>query len=89
MLPFYVGPAPFGSSWVKHYCTYRKETKKFTMIPFEHRSGGKVVSIFYSHSYPVSRSEYVSAKMCQVLSLSSSLTLVFFFGLPSKDINLK
>ncbi|KAK2519201.1 Arhgap10 [Columba guinea] len=36
------GPAPFGSSWVKHYCTYRKETKKFTMIPFEHRSGGKV-----------------------------------------------
>ncbi|KFO11731.1 Rho GTPase-activating protein 10, partial [Balearica regulorum gibbericeps] len=35
-------PAPFGSSWVKHYCTYRKETKKFTMIPFEHRSGGKV-----------------------------------------------
>ncbi|NXI54197.1 RHG10 protein, partial [Chloroceryle aenea] len=35
-------PAPFGSSWVKHYCTYRKETKKFAMIPFEHRSGGKV-----------------------------------------------
>ncbi|KAM9580849.1 rho GTPase-activating protein 10 isoform 2-T2 [Guaruba guarouba] len=35
-------PAPFGSSWVKHYCTYSKETKKFTMIPFEHRSGGKV-----------------------------------------------
>ncbi|XP_010180998.1 PREDICTED: rho GTPase-activating protein 10-like [Mesitornis unicolor] len=35
-------PAPFGSSWVKHYCTYRKETKKFTMIPFEHRSGGRV-----------------------------------------------
>ncbi|NXN28183.1 RHG10 protein, partial [Nycticryphes semicollaris] len=34
-------PAPFGSSWVKHYCMYRKETKKFTMIPFEHRSGGK------------------------------------------------
>ncbi|XP_074946532.1 rho GTPase-activating protein 10 isoform X1 [Phalacrocorax aristotelis] len=35
-------PAPFGSSWVKHYCTYRKDTKKFTMIPFEHRSGGKI-----------------------------------------------
>ncbi|XP_024063329.2 rho GTPase-activating protein 10 isoform X2 [Terrapene carolina triunguis] len=35
-------PAPFGSSWVKHYCMYRKETKKFTMIPFEHRSGGKI-----------------------------------------------
>ncbi|XP_029460144.1 rho GTPase-activating protein 10 isoform X2 [Rhinatrema bivittatum] len=35
-------PAPFGSSWVKHYCMYRKETKKFTMVPFEHRSGGKI-----------------------------------------------
>uniref|UniRef100_A0A8D0B0V6 Rho GTPase-activating protein 10 n=1 Tax=Salvator merianae TaxID=96440 RepID=A0A8D0B0V6_SALMN len=35
-------PAPFGSSWVKHYCMYKKESKKFTMIPFEHRSGGKL-----------------------------------------------
>uniref|UniRef100_A0A7M4EP07 Rho GTPase activating protein 10 n=1 Tax=Crocodylus porosus TaxID=8502 RepID=A0A7M4EP07_CROPO len=34
-------PAPFGSSWVKHYCTYKKQTKTFSMIPFEHRSGGK------------------------------------------------
>uniref|UniRef100_A0A8D2ICS5 Rho GTPase activating protein 10 n=1 Tax=Urocitellus parryii TaxID=9999 RepID=A0A8D2ICS5_UROPR len=35
-------PAPFGSSWVKHYCMYRKAAKKFNMIPFEHRSGGKL-----------------------------------------------
>ncbi|CAH7299141.1 Arhgap10 [Phodopus roborovskii] len=35
-------PAPFGSSWVKHYCMYRKTAKKFSMIPFEHRSGGKL-----------------------------------------------
>ncbi|XP_070271384.1 rho GTPase-activating protein 10 isoform X1 [Myotis yumanensis] len=35
-------PAPFGSSWVKHYCMYRKVAKKFNMIPFEHRSGGKL-----------------------------------------------
>ncbi|KAB0363141.1 hypothetical protein FD754_007297, partial [Muntiacus muntjak] len=35
-------PPPFGSSWVKHYCMYRKAAKKFTMIPFEHRSGGKL-----------------------------------------------
>ncbi|KAM3832050.1 rho GTPase-activating protein 10 [Vipera latastei] len=34
-------PAPFGSSWIKHYCMYKKESKKFTMIPFEHRAGGK------------------------------------------------
>ncbi|XP_008683685.1 rho GTPase-activating protein 10 isoform X2 [Ursus maritimus] len=35
-------PAPFGSSWVKHYCMYRKAAKKFNIIPFEHRSGGKL-----------------------------------------------
>ncbi|XP_054418692.1 rho GTPase-activating protein 10 isoform X1 [Pteronotus mesoamericanus] len=35
-------PAPFGSSWVKHYCMYRKAAKKFNLIPFEHRSGGKL-----------------------------------------------
>ncbi|CAO2641618.1 Rho GTPase-activating protein 10, partial [Lemmus lemmus] len=41
-LCFVEGPAPFGSSWVKHYCMYQKTAKKFNMIPFEHRSGGKL-----------------------------------------------
>ncbi|XP_069834766.1 rho GTPase-activating protein 10 [Dendropsophus ebraccatus] len=35
-------PAPFGSSWVKHYCMYKKESKTFSMFPYEHRSGGKI-----------------------------------------------
>ncbi|KAG8453963.1 hypothetical protein GDO86_000550 [Hymenochirus boettgeri] len=35
-------PAPFGSSWVKHYCMYKKESKAFTLFPYEHRSGGKI-----------------------------------------------
>ncbi|KAG9480062.1 hypothetical protein GDO78_011856 [Eleutherodactylus coqui] len=35
-------PAPFGSSWVKHYCMYKKETQTFSMFPYEHRSGGKI-----------------------------------------------
>ena len=41
------GPPPFGSSWVKHYCMYRKAAKKFNIIPFEHRSGGKLVSLCF------------------------------------------
>ncbi|XP_031340097.1 rho GTPase-activating protein 26 isoform X3 [Photinus pyralis] len=24
----------FGTTWTKHYCTYNKETKEFTMLPF-------------------------------------------------------
>ncbi|XP_040187793.1 rho GTPase-activating protein 10 isoform X3 [Rana temporaria] len=35
-------PAPFGSSWVKHYCMYKKDLNTFTMFPYEHRSGGKI-----------------------------------------------
>ncbi|XP_068015113.1 rho GTPase-activating protein 26 isoform X1 [Melanerpes formicivorus] len=31
----------FGTSWVKHYCTYQRETKKITMVPFDQKSGGK------------------------------------------------
>ncbi|XP_053573135.1 rho GTPase-activating protein 26 isoform X1 [Bombina bombina] len=32
----------FGTSWVKHYCTYQRETRQITMIPFDQKSGGKV-----------------------------------------------
>lgn len=68
-VPFYVGPAPFGSSWVKHYCTYRKETKKFTMIPFEHRSGGKAVSIFLY--FTLICTLYEDARLCQIRCVKS------------------
>ncbi|XP_043559441.1 rho GTPase-activating protein 26-like isoform X4 [Chiloscyllium plagiosum] len=34
--------SPFGSSWVKHYCTYQKEAKKVTMVPFDQKTGGKI-----------------------------------------------
>ncbi|KAG2466095.1 RHG10 protein, partial [Polypterus senegalus] len=35
-------PPPFGSSWVKKYCTYMKEQKIFNMFSFDPRSGGKM-----------------------------------------------
>ncbi|XP_058027490.1 rho GTPase-activating protein 26 isoform X2 [Ahaetulla prasina] len=31
----------FGTSWVKHYCTYHSESKRITMVPFDQKSGGK------------------------------------------------
>ncbi|KFP02112.1 Rho GTPase-activating protein 26, partial [Calypte anna] len=31
----------FGTSWVKHYCTYQRDTKRITMVPFDQKSGGK------------------------------------------------
>ncbi|XP_025964952.1 rho GTPase-activating protein 42 [Dromaius novaehollandiae] len=33
---------PLGFTWVKHYCTYEKGTKTFTMCITETKSGGKV-----------------------------------------------
>ncbi|XP_069827930.1 rho GTPase-activating protein 26 isoform X2 [Dendropsophus ebraccatus] len=32
----------FGTSWVKHYCTYQRDTRQITMVPFDQKSGGKV-----------------------------------------------
>uniref|UniRef100_A0A8D2L5T7 Rho GTPase-activating protein 26 n=1 Tax=Varanus komodoensis TaxID=61221 RepID=A0A8D2L5T7_VARKO len=31
----------FGTSWVKHYCTYQSDSKQIIMVPFDQKSGGK------------------------------------------------
>lgn len=35
----------FSTAWVKHYCTYERESKRITMVPFDQKSGGKAVSV--------------------------------------------
>uniref|UniRef100_A0A8C5UGM5 Rho GTPase activating protein 10 n=1 Tax=Malurus cyaneus samueli TaxID=2593467 RepID=A0A8C5UGM5_9PASS len=77
-------PAPFGSSWVKHYCMYRKETKKFSMIPFEHRSGGKVGDEeFFVLTYCTKRNaDTIDRRFCfdleWLLKLALKLSKLFF-----------
>lgn len=29
----------FGTTWTKQYCTYQKDTKEFTMVPYNHLTG--------------------------------------------------
>uniref|UniRef100_A0A8C4EJH7 Rho GTPase-activating protein 26 n=1 Tax=Dicentrarchus labrax TaxID=13489 RepID=A0A8C4EJH7_DICLA len=38
----------FVSTWVKYYCTYHREPKRVTMVLFDPKSGGKMVSCFES-----------------------------------------
>ncbi|NXO28230.1 RHG10 protein, partial [Cisticola juncidis] len=65
-------PAPFGSSWVKHYCMYRKETKEFSMIPYEHRSGGKLGDVeFFVLTYCTKRNtDTIDRRFCFDLEAS-------------------
>ncbi|XP_053438310.1 rho GTPase-activating protein 10 isoform X3 [Nycticebus coucang] len=59
-------PAPFGSSWVKHYCMYRKTAKKFNMIPFEHRSGGKLgdCEVFFLKDCTKRHTDSIDRRFC-------------------------
>ncbi|XP_069782503.1 rho GTPase-activating protein 10 isoform X2 [Narcine bancroftii] len=57
---------PFGSSWVKHYCTYKKETKRFTMSQFDQRSGGKIgeEDAFILKSCTRKKSDSIDKRFC-------------------------
>lgn len=37
-------PGSFVSSWVKYYCTYQREPRRVTMVTFDPRASGKLVS---------------------------------------------
>ncbi|XP_072899022.1 rho GTPase-activating protein 10 isoform X1 [Hemitrygon akajei] len=57
---------PFGSSWVKHYCTYNKETKRFTMLQSDQRSGGKIgdEDAFILKSCTRKKSDSIDKRFC-------------------------
>uniref|UniRef100_A0AAY4E7D1 Rho GTPase activating protein 42b n=1 Tax=Denticeps clupeoides TaxID=299321 RepID=A0AAY4E7D1_9TELE len=41
---------PLGCTWTRHYCTYEKGTKIFTMSNLEHKSAGKQNGVVFSPS---------------------------------------
>ncbi|KAM4676276.1 rho GTPase-activating protein 26 isoform 4-T4 [Discoglossus pictus] len=56
----------FGTSWVKHYCTYQRETRQLTMIPFDQKSGGKVgdEEIVYLKSCIRRKTDSIEKRFC-------------------------
>ncbi|KAM9311367.1 rho GTPase-activating protein 26 isoform 2-T2 [Gastrophryne carolinensis] len=63
----------FGTSWVKHYCTYQRETRQLTMVPFDQKSGGKV-----------GEEEIVSLKSC-IRRKTDSIEKRFCFDVEGVD----
>lgn len=45
-------PGPLGSAWTRHYCTYDKGSKTFTMSNTENKSAGKQVVQLSSVCFP-------------------------------------
>lgn len=47
----------FGTTWTKQYCTYQKDRKEFTMIPYNQLTGkfvskdGKLIIIHITCAY--------------------------------------
>uniref|UniRef100_A0A8C5QXI0 Rho GTPase-activating protein 26 n=1 Tax=Leptobrachium leishanense TaxID=445787 RepID=A0A8C5QXI0_9ANUR len=56
----------FGTSWVKHYCTYQRDTRQFAMIPFDQKSGGKVgeEEVFYLKSCIRRKTDSIEKRFC-------------------------
>ncbi|CAH2277117.1 rho GTPase-activating 26 isoform X1 [Pelobates cultripes] len=56
----------FGTSWVKHYCTYQRDTRQFAMIPFDQKYGGKVgeEEIFYLKSCIRRKTDSIEKRFC-------------------------
>lgn len=45
-MTFYWFSEAFGTTWNKHYCTYNKETKDLTMIPYNQITNKFVSNLF-------------------------------------------
>ncbi|XP_037834811.1 rho GTPase-activating protein 26 isoform X2 [Kryptolebias marmoratus] len=56
----------FVSTWVKYYCTYHREPKKFTMVLFDPKSGGKMgeEESFHLKSCTRRKTESIEKRFC-------------------------
>uniref|UniRef100_A0A8C9T3W8 Rho GTPase activating protein 10 n=1 Tax=Scleropages formosus TaxID=113540 RepID=A0A8C9T3W8_SCLFO len=79
-------PPPFGSSWVKRYCTYVKEQKLLHMVTFDHRSGGKIGEtesvILKSCSWKTT--EALDRRFCLDIEITDRQMSIIVVGVTSK-----
>uniref|UniRef100_A0A674NKD9 Rho GTPase activating protein 26 n=1 Tax=Takifugu rubripes TaxID=31033 RepID=A0A674NKD9_TAKRU len=54
----------FVSTWVKYYCMYHREPKRVTMVLFDPKSGGKMVSSFILKSCTRRKTDSIEKRFC-------------------------
>ncbi|MFT7796203.1 rho GTPase-activating protein 26-like isoform X2 [Arapaima gigas] len=56
----------FVSTWVKYYCTYQREPRRVTMVPFDQKSGGRVgeEDVFTLKSCTRRKTESIEKRFC-------------------------
>ncbi|XP_038651736.1 rho GTPase-activating protein 26-like isoform X2 [Scyliorhinus canicula] len=82
--------SPFGSSWVKHYCTYQKEGKKVTMVPFDQKTGGKIgdEEMFTLKSCIRRKSDSIEKRFCFDVEGADRATMTTMQALSEEDRRL-
>ncbi|XP_062909398.1 rho GTPase-activating protein 26-like isoform X2 [Mobula hypostoma] len=82
--------SPFGSSWVKHYCTYQKESKQVTMVPFDQKTGGKIgdEEVFILKSCIRRKTDSIEKRFCFDVEGADRATVITMQALSEEDRRL-
>lgn len=82
--------SPFGSSWVKHYCTYQKESKQVTMVPFDQKTGGKIgdEELFILKSCIRRKTDSIEKRFCFDIEGADRATIITMQALSEEDRRL-
>ncbi|XP_073507368.1 rho GTPase-activating protein 26 isoform X2 [Phyllobates terribilis] len=80
----------FGTSWVKHYCTYQRDTKQITIVPFDQKSGGKVgeEEVVFLKSCIRRKTDSIEKRFCFDVELVDRSTTITMQALSEEDRRL-
>lgn len=80
----------FGTSWVKHYCTYQRDSRQITMVPFDQKSGGKVgeEEVVFLKSCIRRKTDSIEKRFCFDVELVDRSTTITMQALSEEDRRL-
>uniref|UniRef100_A0A8C9VBI4 Rho GTPase-activating protein 26 n=1 Tax=Scleropages formosus TaxID=113540 RepID=A0A8C9VBI4_SCLFO len=80
----------FVSTWVKYYCTYQRESRRVTMVPFDQKSGGKAgeEDVFTLKSCTRRKTESIEKRFCLDLEAVDRSGVITMQALSEEDRRL-